>query len=405
MSRRKQTNPNKVDWDHLFGGIGECELPAQGAKTDLPGQSEDQGESIQGSTEKENFSCESEDEMEHTANEWSSLTSDDDHLTRVASETVESESKEDPEAGAQSSTVQQTCEEGKDFSQAHLCPLCQLECSSRDQLIAHLYQHTAMVGSAKSYVCPVCGRALSSPGSLGRHLLIHSEDQLSNCAVCGAKFTTHGNFSSEKVSEFIKSGLSNSSDSEGASSSVSEGQDVSPPVYPAGILLVCYNCAAYRQLAESQTPVVRKWAIRRQREPMEARLVRLERERRAKKNRRDSETPEERELRRMRDREAKRLQRMQETDEQRARRLQRDREAMRQKRANETPEKRQARLIREREAKRIKRRLEKMDMTLRAQFSQDPAAVAALAAEMSWLQQQLPGANPELDNRLFMKLT
>ena len=48
--------------------------------------------------------------------------------------------------------------------------------------------------SAKSYMCPVCGRALSSPGSLGRHLLIHSEDQRSNCAVCGARFTSHATF-------------------------------------------------------------------------------------------------------------------------------------------------------------------------------------------------------------------
>lgn len=43
-------------------------------------------------------------------------------------------------------------------------------------------------------MCPVCGRALSSPGSLGRHLLIHSEDQRSNCAVCGARFTSHATF-------------------------------------------------------------------------------------------------------------------------------------------------------------------------------------------------------------------
>lgn len=55
-------------------------------------------------------------------------------------------------------------------------------------------QHTAAAVSAKSYLCPVCSRALSSPGSLGRHLLIHSEDQLSNCAVCGARFTSHATF-------------------------------------------------------------------------------------------------------------------------------------------------------------------------------------------------------------------
>ncbi|XP_053553058.1 zinc finger protein 821 [Bombina bombina] len=172
-------------------------------------------------------------------------------------------------------------------------------------------------------------------------------------------------------------------------------------VYPAGILLVCNNCAAYRKLI-TQTPAERKWATRRQNEPMEARVQRLERERTAKKSRRDSETPEEREMRRMRDREAKRQQRMQETDEQRARRLQRDREAMRLKRANETPEKRQARLIREREAKRLKRRLEKMDMMLRAQFGQDSTAMAALAAQMNFFP--LPVGNSELDQQLLGKM-
>lgn len=50
-----------------------------------------------------------------------------------------------------------------------------------------------MMSNTKSYVCPVCGRALSSPGSLGRHLLIHSEDRLSNCAVCGTRFTDTNN--------------------------------------------------------------------------------------------------------------------------------------------------------------------------------------------------------------------
>jgi len=209
--------------------------------------------------------------------------------------------------------------------------------------------------------------------------------------------------SSEKLPEVLSADRLPAPQSEGPSSV--EGKDIAfhTPVYPAGILLVCNNCAAYRKLLEAQTPAMRKWALRRQNEPLEVRLQRLERERTAKKSRRDNETPEEREVRRMRDREAKRLQRMQETDEQRARRLQRDREAMRLKRANETPEKRQARLIREREAKRLKRRLEKMDMMLRAQFGQDPSAMAALAAEMNFFQ--LPVSNVELESQLLGKMT
>ncbi|XP_026575589.1 zinc finger protein 821 isoform X1 [Pseudonaja textilis] len=283
------------------------------------------------------------------------------------------------------------------------CPLCQLECGSREQLVTHVYQHTAAAVSAKSYLCPVCSRALSSPGSLGRHLLIHSEDQLSNCAVCGAHFTSHATFNSEKVPEVLSGDSLPTPPQEGSSSTEEKAATLSPAVYPAGLLLVCNSCVAYRKLLEAQAPGVRKWALRRQNEPLEARLQRLERERTAKKSRRDNETPEEREVRRMRDREAKRLQRMQETDEQRARRLQRDREAMRLKRANETPEKRQARLIREREAKRLKRRLEKMDMMLRAQFGQDPSAMAALAAEMNFFP--LPGGGMELDSQLLSKMS
>ncbi|CAL9701872.1 unnamed protein product [Knipowitschia caucasica] len=377
------------------------------------------------------------------------------------------------------------------------CPLCSLDFDNPEKLITHVYQHTTTMSNNKSYVCPVCERALSSPGSLGRHLLIHSEDRLSNCAVCGARFTDTNNFNREKLKEVLDpsrlevSGgsdmcsLSLSSSPMGSPSPVgrschgpssapcqlpqgpcvSSGQEpslcpgpghissqcqgprpclgsdqtfpslsdsllcegpslasipealnssssglpsisdiLSPlPVYPAGVLLVCNSCMAYQQLVEAQSPM-RKWALRRKNEPVEARLQRLERERTAKKNKRACESEEERELRRLRDREAKRMQRMQETEQQRARRLQRDREAMRAKRANETPEKRQARLIREREAKRIKRRLEKIDPALRTQIEHDPAAMAALTADMSLFQFPCPLPVPSIDNGLFMKL-
>uniref|UniRef100_A0A673MH03 Zinc finger protein 821 n=1 Tax=Sinocyclocheilus rhinocerous TaxID=307959 RepID=A0A673MH03_9TELE len=268
--------------------------------------------------------------------------------------------------------------------------------------------HTA-VGGSKSYICPVCGRALSSPGSLGRHLLIHSEDRLSNCAVCGAHFTDTNNFNRSVLYSrhdftrmlcfiVLREFLDTSSieiNSEGEACAIT-GLPPLPdlmnpmPVYPAGVLLICNSCIAYQQLVDAQSPSMRKWAVRRKNEPVQVRMHRLERERTAKKTKRACETSEEREMRRLRDREAKRMQRMQETDEQRARRLQRDREAMRFKRANETPEKRQARLIREREAKRLKRRLEKIDPSLRNQIEHDPAAMAALTADMSLFQFSFP---------------
>ncbi|XP_077450212.1 zinc finger protein 821 isoform X2 [Stigmatopora argus] len=396
----------------------------------------------------------------------------------------------------QGAGVKEEIEDGSDHSNNFVCPLCTLDFTSPEKLISHVYQHTSLMSNAKSYVCPVCGRALSSPGSLGRHLLIHSEDRLSNCAVCGAHFTDTDNVNREKLKDVLDTtrlvvsdggdtcplihplsstpmsspgrgphSLSGPSSCHGPQSCqvhdpngslcqshrtchmsgppcqgpsgpgpsfpslpdslLSEGPSLasipdaltssssglppipdilSPtPVYPAGVLLVCNSCVAYQQLVESQSPT-RKWALRRKNEPLESRLHRLERERTAKKNKRACETDEERELRRLRDREAKRMQRMQESEEQRARRLQRDRDAMRLKRANETPERRQARLVREREAKRIKRRLEKIDPALRTQIEHDPAAMAALTADMSLFQFPCPVPVPAMGNGLFMKM-
>uniref|UniRef100_A0A1A8NHM7 Zinc finger protein 821 n=1 Tax=Nothobranchius rachovii TaxID=451742 RepID=A0A1A8NHM7_9TELE len=425
---------------------------------------------------------ESDSDPDNHGEDSSSNTSADDHMTtkRV-------------QCRLQGAEVKEESEEGADLSNNFVCPLCTLDFSSPERLISHVYQHTTVMSNTKSYVCPVCGRALSSPGSLGRHLLIHSEDRLSNCAVCGARFTDTNNFHREKLKDVLdttrldigggrdpcslssspmSSPGSGSHSCHGAGPSPSScqgpeaslcpaqhtcqgtshmcqdprpctGSDQGPtfpslpdsllsegpslasipealnssssalppipdilspmPVYPAGVLLVCNSCVAYQQLVEEQSPM-RKWALRRKNEPLEARLQRLERERTAKKNKRACETDEERELRRLRDREAKRMQRMQETEEQRARRLQRDREAMRLKRANEAPEKRQARLIREREAKRIKRRLEKIDPALRTQIEHDPAAMAALTADMSLFQFPCPMPVPSIDNGLFMKL-
>lgn len=445
--------------------------------------------------EQDSITEDSDSDLDNHGEESSSNTSADDHMTTKRSQ-----------CRLDGAGVKEECEEGADLCSNFICPLCTLDFSSPEKLISHVYQHTTMMSNTKSYVCPVCGRALSSPGSLGRHLLIHSEDRLSNCAVCGTRFTDTNNFNREKLKDVldttrmdVSSGRDSCSLTHSLSSSpmtspgpspsscqgprpcqatdlnpnlcqahrtcqgpshisnqcqgprachgpgpgtctgsnqgpsypslpdslLSEGPSLasipdalnssssslppipdilSPmPVYPAGVLLVCNSCVAYQQLVEAQSPM-RKWALRRKNEPLEARLQRLERERTAKKNKRACETDEEREMRRLRDREAKRMQRMQESEEQRARRLQRDREAMRMKRANETPEKRQARLIREREAKRIKRRLEKIDPALRTQIEHDPAAMAALTADMSLFQFPCPMPVPSIDNGLFMKL-
>ncbi|KAI1889932.1 hypothetical protein AGOR_G00168000 [Albula goreensis] len=437
MSRRKQTNPFKVNWPFPTPGLSRPEhtLEMEG-REDFTEDSECHSNNSQEPEEQDSMSEDSDSDLDNAVEDSSSNTSADDNITSVKG----------TQSSLQEGDVKEESEEGTDLGSSYMCPLCTLEFSGPELLIAHVYQHTAMVGGRKSYVCPVCGRALSSPGSLGRHLLIHSEDRLSNCAVCGARFTDTNNFNREKLREFLNTGHSENSSSNEvcpmplalsgpthspgpALPSLTDSlfspppslpplpDSLSPsptglglpplpdilspmPVYPAGVLLVCNSCVAYQQLVAAQSPSLRKWAVRRKNEPVEARLQRLERERTAKKTKRASESAEERELRRLRDREAKRLQRMQETEEQRARRLQRDREAMRLKRANETPEKRQARLVREREAKRLKRRLEKIDPSLRTQIEHDPGAMAALTADMSLFQFPCPS----LDNGLFMKL-
>nr|XP_020481571.1 zinc finger protein 821 isoform X3 [Labrus bergylta] len=506
MSRRKQTNPFKVNWPfHTLGITGIQHTINMDGRDEFTEDSECCSNNSQEIQEQDSISDSDSDPDIH-GEDSSSNCSADDHMTTKRSQ-----------CRLLGEGVKEESEEGAEHN--YICPLCPLDFSSPEKLISHVYQHTAMMSNTKSYVCPVCGRALSSPGSLGRHLLIHSEDRLSNCAVCGARFTDTNNFNREKLKDVLDTNrmdVSSGRDSCSLTHSLSSSPIASPgsgscschgpgpsscqgthpcqapdlnphlcqahrtcqgpshissqcqglqpchgpgsgpcsgagtctgsdqgpsfpslpdsllsdgpslasipdalnsssslppipdilspmPVYPAGVLLVCNSCVAYQQLVDAQSPM-RKWALRRKNEPVEARMQRLERERTAKKNKRACETDEEREIRRLRDREAKRMQRMQESEEQRARRLQRDREAMRMKRANETPEKRQARLIREREAKRIKRRLEKIDPALRTQIEHDPAAMAALTADMSLFQFPCPMPVPSIDNGLFMKL-
>ncbi|XP_037344842.1 zinc finger protein 821 isoform X2 [Pungitius pungitius] len=487
MSRRKQTNPFKVDWPfHTSGITGLQHTINMDGRDEFTEDNECCSNNSQEVQEQDSVSDDSDSDLDNHGEDSSSNTSADDHMTTKRTQ-----------CRLQGAGVKES-EDGADHGNNFVCPLCTLDFSSPEKLISHVYQHTTMMSNSKSYMCPVCGRALSSPGSLGRHLLIHSEDRLSNCAVCGARFTDTNNFHREKLKDVLDTTRMDVSDggdscsmslssspmtspghatcscvapgpspglcqgphqcqapdpsailchahrtcqgpghipsqchdqgpsfpsladsllSEGPSlASIPDALNSSPPgfppipdilspmpVYPAGVLLVCNSCVAYQQLVDAQSPM-RKWALRRKNEPLEARLQRLERERTAKKNKRACESEDEREMRRLRDREAKRMQRMQESEEQRARRLQRDREAMRTKRANETPEKRQARLVREREAKRIKRRLEKIDPALRTQIEHDPAAMAALTADMSLFQFPCPMPVPSLDNGLFMKL-
>ncbi|XP_078256946.1 uncharacterized protein znf821 [Rhinoraja longicauda] len=226
-------------------------------------------------------------------------------------------------------------------------------------------QQHAKVGDTKGFICSACGSTLSCISSLDKHMLIHDGEKPYHCAVCGQLFTTKDNLDSLKLPDgksVIKDNIERRFISE-------EPESFWNTMVVAGMLFVCETCVTYGNLIEAQETSVHQWMVRRQNEPLHARLQRLERERTAKRYKRANESAGEREIRRLRDREAKRLQRMHESEDQRARRLQRDREATRMKRANETSEKRQARLVREREAKRIKRNLQKIDPDLSVHIS------------------------------------
>ncbi|CAI9579767.1 unnamed protein product, partial [Staurois parvus] len=235
MSRRKQTTPNKVHWEQMFAGLEQQARQAM-MKTEIIKQESSMMET------NDRMSSDS-DEDETTIDDLSSPASEED-----------SADKEEPGASRgkdESRSIPHSL--GHLDSVLYLCPLCQLECDSQEQLISHVYQHTAAVVSAKSYLCPVCGRALSSPGSLGRHLLIHSDDQLSNCAVCGAQFSTLATFNSEKLPELLSSDSWNQDNDKTPNGVEGKDEDFNP-IYPAGVLLVCNNCVAYRKMVTSQTP-------------------------------------------------------------------------------------------------------------------------------------------------------
>ena len=78
MSRRKQTNPNKVHWDRVFAGLEEQARQAM-MKTDFPGDLGSQRQAIQQLRDQDSSSSDSEgDEEETTQDEVSSHTSEED---------------------------------------------------------------------------------------------------------------------------------------------------------------------------------------------------------------------------------------------------------------------------------------------------------------------------------------
>ncbi|XP_024591566.1 zinc finger protein 821 isoform X3 [Neophocaena asiaeorientalis asiaeorientalis] len=139
MSRRKQTNPNKVHWDQVFAGLEEQARQAM-MKTDFPGDLGSQRQAIQQLRDQDSSSSDSEgDEEETTQDEVSSHTSEEDG--GVVKVEKELENAEQPVGG--NSVVEHEVTENLNSDPSLglcRCPLCQLDCGSRGQLIAHVYQ-------------------------------------------------------------------------------------------------------------------------------------------------------------------------------------------------------------------------------------------------------------------------
>ncbi|XP_061449919.1 zinc finger protein 821 isoform X7 [Rhineura floridana] len=145
MSRRKQTTPNKVHWEQVFAGLEEHTRQAMmrrgfpgllGAQAPLTHQP-----LLLLPPEKDSSSCDSDGEGETTQDEVSSHASEDDGTMAVA---VKKE-LEPPEQLGSSQQVTRDHEVGLNASPDALmglsqCPLCQLECGSREQLVTHVYQ-------------------------------------------------------------------------------------------------------------------------------------------------------------------------------------------------------------------------------------------------------------------------
>nr|XP_056841038.1 zinc finger protein 821 isoform X3 [Rattus norvegicus] len=140
MSRRKQTNPNKVHWDQVFAGLEEQARQAM-MKTEFPGDLGSQRQALQHLRDQDSSSSDSEgDEEETTQDEVSSHTSEEDG--GVVKVERELDSAEAPVGSGDALVEHEVTENLNSDPLLELCqcPLCQLDCGSREQLIAHVYQ-------------------------------------------------------------------------------------------------------------------------------------------------------------------------------------------------------------------------------------------------------------------------
>ncbi|XP_072929118.1 ras-responsive element-binding protein 1-like isoform X2 [Hemitrygon akajei] len=207
MSRRKQTNPNKVN----LADNGSEEKVDVGqtphAELTLSGDgSEDQEADDDAQPKAQSGSGDDEPEvivpMEGRATVLPRNPEGDD-LSSVKSmmSTVMSVGSLSAEVGKPASeksptkiaaSTRKIKQETKEEKSSFICPLCGKNCGTQHQLTMHIRQHNTDNGG-NNHSCSICGKSLSSASSLDRHMLVHSGERPYTCSICQQAFTTNGN--------------------------------------------------------------------------------------------------------------------------------------------------------------------------------------------------------------------
>ncbi|XP_051871612.1 ras-responsive element-binding protein 1 isoform X2 [Pristis pectinata] len=175
MSRRKQTNPNKVNL--ADNGSEEKVDAGQISRAELT-------TSADGSEDQE-----ADVDVQPKAQSGSG---DDEPEVIVPAEGGAGVLQSNPEGDDLSSVKSMMSTETKEEKSAFVCPLCGKSCGTQHQLTMHIRQHNTDSGG-NNHSCSICGKSLSSASSLDRHMLVHSGERPYTCSICQQAFTTNGN--------------------------------------------------------------------------------------------------------------------------------------------------------------------------------------------------------------------
>ncbi|XP_062847235.1 ras-responsive element-binding protein 1 [Trichomycterus rosablanca] len=200
MSRRKQSNPNKVK---LMDSLMEDKKTKEEVSITKGAQKSEEMEKHKESQREsedrlQDGQIREDDEMEGSDGaDLSSINSMMSNVMKAAQlngevevpiKTPNKTSSKSPSA----TRYARKSQEANDDASPLVCPLCEKICQNQHQLTMHIRQHNTDTGGT-DHSCSICGKSLSSASSLDRHMLVHSGERPYKCRVCGQTFTTNGN--------------------------------------------------------------------------------------------------------------------------------------------------------------------------------------------------------------------